>query len=226
MHIWAISDLHLSFDENYRLTKPMDIFGSFWHDHPQKIAESWRQNVHMEDIVLLGGDISWALKPEKAQYDLNWLKSMPGKKIMIKGNHDLWWQATNKTKSLLAPMIAIANDAIIDEEYAICGAKGYQMSSMDNNPKLEHREALRLENSLKIGAQSGKKIIALLHYPPYGENGADNVFSELLRKYQVEIAIFGHLHKNVQNCIRQYIDEIPLYLVSADYLNFALKLIK
>lgn len=226
MHIWAISDLHLSFDEQYRLTKPMDIFGSFWHEHPQKIAENWIHNVAEEDIVLLAGDISWALKPDETKYDLNWLKNMPGKKIMIKGNHDLWWQASGKIKALLEPIIALSNEAIILDDYAICGAKGYQMSINDNNPKLEQREAIRLENSLKKGAQSGKNIIALLHYPPYGENGEDNIFSDLLRKYQVEMAIFGHLHKNEQNCIRQYLGEIPLHLVSADYLNFALKLVR
>ena len=160
MHIWAIGDLHLSFDENYNLVKPMDIFSDIWRDHAEKIAHYWRENVSAEDTVLLAGDLSWALKPANARYDIAWINNLPGRKIAVKGNHDLWWQGADKTKALLAPIEPVSNNAIIVDGFAICGAKGYRAEHGAYEPKIANREYLRLENSLKKGRESGKEILA------------------------------------------------------------------
>lgn len=220
MHIWAIGDLHLSFDENYNLTKPMDIFSDIWRDHAEKIAHFWRENVGAEDTVLLAGDLSWALKPANARYDIAWINNLSGRKIAVKGNHDLWWQGAAKTKALLAPIEPLCNEAVILKDFAICGAKGYRAERGIYEPKIANREYLRLENSLKKGEESGKKILALLHYPPYEENGEDNMFGELLKKYHVKRVIYGHLHKNTAAVVRQSLGETALDLVSADYVDF------
>ena len=220
MHIWAIGDLHLSFDENYNLVKPMDIFSDIWRDHAEKIAHYWRENVSAEDTVLLAGDLSWALKPANARYDIAWINNLPGRKIAVKGNHDLWWQGAEKTKALLAPIEPVSNNAIIVDGFAICGAKGYRAEHGAYEPKIANREYLRLENSLKKGRESGKEILALLHYPPYEESGEENMFSELLKKYHVKRVIYGHLHKNNIAVIRDSIGETALDLVSADYADF------
>ena len=100
MRIFALGDLHLSFDNNGEIYKPMGIFGENWHDHHQKIKDNWEKEVNPQDIVLVPGDISWAMKLEEASYDLEFLSHLPGRKIMVRGNHDLWWQGIGKVNVL------------------------------------------------------------------------------------------------------------------------------
>ncbi len=225
MHIWAVGDLHLSFDQKFRLQKPMEAFGAAWLEHPRKIAASWQAQVADEDIVLICGDTSWALKPEEAVYDLAWLKNLPGHKLIIKGNHDFWWGGIEKTKKLLSPILPLYNNALFFENYAFCGARGYRAEQDGFDAKLAAREYQRLKKSLELGEKSGRDIILLLHYPPYDQDGSANIFTDLIKNYPLKAVIYGHLHKNENNIIIPCIDNIPLYLVSADYLDFKLQMI-
>ena len=225
MHIWAIGDLHLSFDKDGNVTKPMDRFGAIWHEHYQKILNHWQENVHDDDWILLAGDISWAMKPREAVYDLLWLKKLPGRKVLVKGNHDYWWQGIGKTEKLLEPMLALYNNAIEIGNYVVCGGRGYQATPEWFDEKLKMREYARLKLSLEHGKSFNKEILALLHYPPYDYDGKDNIFAEILREYNVKAIIYGHLHNNKTDIYRTSLGEIKMYPVSCDHLNFNLQLI-
>lgn len=222
--IWAISDLHLSIGLTEAHAKPMDIFGDKWIDHKEIIYENWIKNIEKQDIVLIPGDICWANKIEEAMPTLNWLDSLPGKKVILRGNHDNWWHSISKIKSILPESIyMIHNDSVTIDDLAFCGARGWSIYSgdMKSNQKLIKREAMRLENSLKQLPDSCRKKIALMHFPPFLSLGEKNVFLDLLIKYKINICVFGHLHgtdaSKFKNCC---INNIIFYLVSADYLDF------
>ena len=224
MRIWAIGDLHLSFDKTGKITKPMVKFGANWQNHGEKIFSHWQEKVQEEDWVLLAGDISWAMKPQEAIYDLLWLKNLPGQKVLVKGNHDYWRQGTGKTKTLLEPMLPLYNNALEIGSFVLCGGRGYQETSDNADEKLKMREYARVKTSLEAGYALNKEIIVLLHYPPYDADGKDNIFSELLAKYEPKAIIYGHLH-NKKNIYRKTLGKIKMYPVSADYLDFNLQLI-
>ena len=225
MHIWAIGDLHLSFNEKGKITKPMEKFGANWHEHEQKIWDNWQQKVQAEDWVLLAGDVSWAMKPKEAVYDLLWLKNLPGQKVLVKGNHDFWWQGIGKTEKLLEPMLPLYNNALPMGNFALCGGRGYQATPQWSDEKLKMREYARLKSSLAQGKAMEKDIIILLHYPPYDYDGKDNIFSELLMQYNPKAVIYGHLHNKETDIYRTSLGKIKMYPVSCDYLNFNLQLI-
>ena len=169
--IFGISDLHLSFSTG----KPMDIFGSHWKNHAQKMAESWDSMVGPEDIVLCPGDLSWAMRLDEAQPDLQWIGDRPGKKILGRGNHDYWWNGIKKVRAALPEScIALQNDAVALDDAVIAGSRLWSgPGALDYGPddqKIYERELSRLELSLKNAQQisEGKPIIASVHYPPSG----------------------------------------------------------
>ena len=221
--IFGISDLHLSLTQN----KPMDIFGENWIDHHLKIAEDWKNKVGKEDLVLIPGDISWAMKFEDAYEDLEFIANLPGMKVLVKGNHDLWWSSVSKIRSLnLKNMYFLQNDSFEYKNISICGSRGWIIPEdgilNENDDKIYKRELLRLENSLK-SAKSDRKIV-LIHHPPIGKDGAISKFVDIMEKHGVERCIYGHLHNRFDN--RAFIDgkigNIEFNLVSCDYLNFGL----
>jgi len=221
--IFGISDLHLSLTED----KPMDIFGENWTDHHLKIAEDWKDKVGEEDLVLIPGDVSWALKFEDAIKDLEFIASLPGKKVLVKGNHDLWWSSVSKLRALgLKGMYFIQNDSVEYEGISICGTRGWLIPEDGNlspdDEKIYQRELMRLENSLK-SATCDRKIV-LIHHPPVGKDGAISKFIDIMEKYGVERCVYGHLHNRFDN--RTFIDgrigNIEFNLLSCDYLNFGL----
>ncbi|MDD2371317.1 MAG: metallophosphoesterase [Firmicutes bacterium] len=221
--IFGISDLHLSLTQD----KPMDIFGDNWIDHHKKIADNWREVVSDEDLVLIPGDVSWAMKLEDAYFDLEYIAKLPGKKVLIKGNHDLWWSSVSKLRSLnLNNMFFIQNDSFEYENISICGSRGWlipedgELSPEDE--KIYNRELIRLENSLK-SAKFERKVV-LIHHPPIGKDGAISKFIDIMERYGVERCVYGHIHNRFDN--RVFIDgkigNIEYNLLSCDYLNFSL----
>lgn len=221
--LWAIADLHLSFGV---AGKAMDPFGPQWENHPKKIEASWKELIAPEDLVLIAGDISWAMTPEQAIADLNWIDQLPGTKVMLRGNHDYWWSSLSKVQKVLPQSIhVIQNNSYETKDYIIGGARLWDSSeynfnewidfkvnplakkvSVDlqekakENEKIFDRELLRLEASLKTFDKSGfnKKRLVMTHYPPIGADLCPSRASKIFEKYNIEVVVFGHLH-NVKN---------------------------
>ncbi len=226
MSIFAIADLHISGDQ----TKPMDIFGSQWENHFDKIKNAWEEQVKEDDLVLIPGDISWALELEKALTDLNEIHLLPGKKVMIKGNHDYWWGGIGKLRSALpSTLFALQNDALEINGHVLVGTRGWLMPGMpgftQEDDKIFKRELLRMEMSLQAGERKNPlaKKIALIHYPPFNEKQEDSPWTQLFEKYGVKQVVYGHLHGGaIKNGFTGTKGEIEYFLVSCDSLNFSL----
>lgn len=231
MNIFALSDLHLSLNRPfdpadpslYEGTKPMGIFGDRWQDHIYRIYREWNSLVGAEDLVLIAGDISWAMTLEEARFDLDFIGSLPGRKIMIRGNHDYWWHSVKKIREQLPPNIEIIqNDAVLLEDIAICGTRLWTLpTSPDfkaNDDAIYRRELIRAELSLK--AARGLPVIFMSHFMPLGEKGEPNEVSELFEKYHVKRAIYGHLHDKSHAIAVQGERHGVIYsLTSADFLE-------
>ncbi|MEI8365462.1 MAG: metallophosphoesterase [Parachlamydiaceae bacterium] len=242
MAVWALADLHLSFGVP---DKGMEVFGNQWKDHPEKIRAHWNQLIGKEDLVLLAGDISWAMHPEDAKNDLDWIETLPGTKVMIRGNHDYWWSSIKKVEQMLPPSIHIIQNNIYRwKNIAIGGARlwdtpeysfGQYIHYADNprankliqqeNPteaeKIFERELNRLELSLKQLPSEGATLIAMTHYPPIGADLKPSRTSALLEKYGISICVFGHLHNvRPQSLPFGSKEHVKYALTSCDYLDF------
>ncbi len=242
MKIWAISDLHLSF----ACDKPMDVFGGSWTNYTGKIAENWQRLVASDDIVCIAGDLSWGMKLEEALPDLQWIDALPGKKIVIKGNHEYWWKSISAVREILPPSItAIQNDSIKIGNYVFCGTRGWTvprrgkiLSGQDE--KLYKREVERLKLTLQSAQKirgEGDKLVCLIHYPPFNSYKDDNEITALLEEFGTDIVIFGHLHGvyvsmdkvTQKNGIIYYytaidhIDNTPVYIgeINPDSLSYS-----
>ncbi len=227
MKIFAISDLHLSLGGE----KSMDIFGPHWENHWQRIAEDWRSKVQPEDVVLIAGDISWAMQYEEALPDLQAICAMPGTKVMIKGNHDFWHASLQKTRQLLENhTYFIQNDAVELGDFVFAGTRGWkQWQEEDFTPqdeKIYRREAGRLRLSLEQAKKTGRKIIGMSHYPPFLANRGPSVFTQCYGEFGVETVIYGHIHGDFTKFHmepRIRIENTDYFLTSCDFLNFQLK---
>lgn len=242
MTVWAIADLHLALGVP---EKTMEAFGEPWIGYIEKMKTAWNDLVKPEDLVLLPGDISWAMRLEDAKIDLDWIGALPGTKVMLRGNHDYWWGSLKQIGTILPPSIhIIQNTAFKWNDYIIGGARmwdtpEYQFHSFinyvenvrerkltdeDHSPDAEKifvRELQRLELSLKeMDKLSGMKIV-MTHYPPISADLKDSRISKLLEKHGVKVCIFGHLH-NVRAGSLPFGEKngVTYKLTSADYLNF------
>ena len=224
MKIFAISDLHLSISTN----KPMDIFGGNWINYMDKIRQDWVNKVTDEDLVLIGGDISWAMNIDDAKIDLEYLADLPGKKILIKGNHDYWWSGIGKVREILPyNFYALQNDSIRFDGVVICGSRCWSVpGSPDFNEqdrKIYLRETERLKLSLKDCQklkQDGDKVIALIHYPPFNVHRENTLFTDIFEEYKVDKVVYGHLHgKNVRSDKLVKKNGIEYYLTSCDQVD-------
>lgn len=227
MSVYAIGDLHLS----GAVDKPMGIFGARWTDHWARIKNDWSIRVKDNDIVLLPGDISWAMNPEEAGIDIDSIGDMPGRKVMIKGNHDYWWSTISKVRKRLPPSVyAIQNDSVEIGEYTICGTRGWNLPGTkgydEHDRKIYLRELERLKLSLKHAARN-KKLIVMLHYPPFDEKGRPSDFAEIIGCYSPLHVVYGHLHgESTNNAFEGLYKGTYYHLVSCDYLECKLKLIE
>lgn len=232
MSIYVIGDLHLS----YSVNKPMDIFGNNWENHGEKIKQNWISKVNNEDTIIMPGDFSWATYLEETYKDFEYLNNLPGKKILLKGNHDYWWTTvTNMNKFVkennFQNIMFLHNNSYLVENKIIVGTRGWINTSpiTNENRKILKRERDRLELSIKDGIQKfedDKEIIVFLHYPPFykEENISDEInFISLMNKYNVKRCYYGHLHADShKEAIEGIVDNIDFKLVSSDYLNFDL----
>lgn len=233
MNIYAISDIHLSFRstpdppfwtaEEY---KPMSEVNPDWADHARKIFENWTGTVRPGDLVLLPGDISWAMNLEEAAPDIHYLGLLPGNIVAVQGNHDYWWQGISRVREKMPPSVyLIQNDCVFFDGLAVCGSRGWLCPGGahfgEKDLKIYNRELIRLENSLRCAAGKAGKIIVIMHYMPTNEKNECSGFIELFKKYGVETVVYGHLHARA---CRYRLPEkcwgINFQLSSADFLQF------
>ncbi len=225
MKIFAISDLHLCLSG----AKPMDIFGASWANYLDEIKEDWNGKVSSDDVVLMSGDMSWALKLDEAYEDLQYLNSLNGTKVIVRGNHDYWWKSLSKIKNKLPSNICpIQNNALKFGKFIIAGTRGWMVPEKNKEHTIEDkkifdRELIRLELSLKSADAlkcDGDKIICMIHFPPFNSSFEESEFTKLIEKYNVDAVVYGHLHGNSSrtiNCVK--INNIDYFLTSCDKLN-------
>jgi len=224
MRLFAISDLHLSFG----VDKPMDIFGPQWVGHADKIREAWDGMVGDDDWVLVGGDTSWGLTLEQARPDLDWLGERPGRKVLIKGNHCTWWSSRKKVEAVLHPSIRLLqNDAVLlDDGTVVVGTRLWDPPEVpwagQNAAKIYKRELERLRLSIAEGKKlEGRRMIALIHYPPRFADGRETDAIPMLQEAGVEQVIYGHLHgKDHKFGFQGEADGITYYLTACDAIDF------
>ncbi len=221
MKIYAISDLHISTSGD----KPMDIFGAKWVDYIDKIKADWNQKVTEEDIVLISGDLSWAMKLEDAIIDLNLISDLKGKKVIIRGNHDYWWSGIGKVRDALPQgFYALQNDSVKFDNLIICGSRGWTLEdNTEQDKKLVNREVERFRLALKDATKKrvdGDKIICMIHYPPFNNSRDNSPFTELFEEFKVDAVVYGHLHG--YGCKAELLvnkNGIPYYLTSCDLVG-------
>ncbi|WP_347488008.1 metallophosphoesterase [Desulfoscipio sp. XC116] len=237
MKIFAIADLHLSFSgalhvdnwEENREYKPMEEMDYTWHNHARRIYENWRRLVKDDDVVLVPGDISWAMRLDEARPDFDYLGLLPGRLICVQGNHDYWWQSISRARQAVPSNVQlIQNDHVGLDGVSVCGTRGWLCPNgaffKEKDEKIYRRELIRLENSLQ-SVQTGPRLV-MMHYMPTNEKHDYSGFIELFRKYEVETVVYGHLHaKACRYRLPDQAWDINFHLTSADYLDFTPRLI-
>lgn len=203
----------------------MEVFGCLWEDYEERIFTNWEEDINDDDLVLIPGDISWALHLKDAFHDLKRIDDLPGQKLMLRGNHDYWWKSRTKIEELgLKTIHLLQNDAFEYGDIVVYGARGWmdQENSKftEHDEKVYQRELQRLDLSLQH--QSDKKIrIGMLHYPPFNGKGERNDFWDKMVSHGMDICLYGHLHGYGHALIQEgEIDGVNLHCVSADYLAF------
>ena len=227
MSIYKIVDLNLSFNTN----KPMNIFGENWQNHEEKIKQDWKSKVKPEDIVILPGDFSWAMYLEETEKDFEFVNKLPGRKILLKGNHDYWWTTVTSMRRFIKEknfedIDFLYNNSYEFENKIIVGTRGWTISEEQEDIRLTKREVDRLELSIKDGILKygeDKEIIVFLHYPPVTKKYMNTDYMKLMKRYNIKRCFYGHLHStSIQDAVEGNIDEIELKLISSDGLNFKL----
>ena len=229
MSIYVIGDLHLSFGMN----KPMDIFGVNWEDHYKKIENDWLNKVNDNDLVVLPGDFSWAMDLNDTIEDFKYLSKLPGKKLLLKGNHDYWWGTLKKMKEFIKAnnfrdIDFIQNNSFLFDDKIIVGTRGWIYDNKLENIKILKREKIRLEMSFNDAIHkygNDKEIIVFIHYPPFGKEivPLEYDLKEVLKNYNVKKCFYGHLHgESCLDATQGDIDNITYKLISSDYLDFKL----
>jgi predicted phosphohydrolase len=204
----------------------MDIFGPAWERHAERLREAWTEAVSHEDVVLIPGDISWAMREPEVAADMAYLRSLPGRKILLKGNHDYWWSTRSRVLALLGAEhgAVLQNGAVDIGPFALVGTRGWDIPaprSEADDLRLYNREVKRMRLSLDAGAVLGKPMIALLHHPPLADPDSPTPLASLLEVFGVRICVYGHLHgaasrQRVEGTVRG----VTYHLVAADHLGF------
>lgn len=224
MKIYAISDFHISTNTD----KPMDVFGASWVGYLDKIKEDWQKKVAAEDIVLIAGDISWAMNIEDAKPDLDYFKDLNGKKVFIKGNHDFWWSGIGKVRDIMPEnCFALQNDSMKFGDVVICGSRGWAVPGSpdfdEKDRKIYLRETERFKLSLKSAEKlmkEGDKLIAMIHYPPFNVKRENSAFTDIFEAFHVHSVVYGHLHgKNVRADKLVVKNGVRYYLTSCDMVD-------
>ena len=230
MKIFSISDLHLS----TVVEKPMDIFGPGWEDHFERIAQDWKSKVSENDLVLIAGDISWGMYMEEALPDLKLIDTLPGKKVILRGNQDYWWKSITQVRQALPENIkAVQNDCLRFGKVLICGTRGWTVPETtfktEEDEKIYKREVIRMELSLQDMQKQRKEddlVIAMCHYPPFNSKLNSSEVTDLLDYFKVPIVVYGHLHG--KQCRAKHIvkrNDATYYLTSCDQVDCKLTLL-
>jgi len=248
MKVFAISDLHLSLKDGI-LQNPQDRFGESWKEHHQKIASDWRKRVVATDLVLVAGDLSWARRLQEVQEDLLWLDSLPGRKVIVKGNHD-WWilDSLPKMREALPPSVSIVqHDALVIEDVLLFGTRLWRIPGLDFPPEegesdevgeciadnqerdktILANELNRLRRSIEIAGnlekkQSVSRKICMTHFPPTDFSGARTEATDMLAQFNTDICVFGHVHGLAPGPNGLSVDGVRYYLTACDYTDFSL----
>ena len=229
MHLYAIADTHLSLGTD----KPMDIFRG-WTDYVDRLRENWERLVTDEDTVVIAGDISWAMKLDECYADFAFLHSLPGRKLLMKGNHDYWWESKTKIDAYLMnngfdTLKVLFNNAYDCGEVAVCGTRGwYYDKDGEHDEKIINREIGRLKLSYNAAKEFGKPIVAFLHYPPvYGDVECGEIMGAL-KELGITECYYGHLHgeRTHNNAVTGEYQGITMRLISCDYTRFVPALVR
>lgn len=233
MSLFSIADLHLSLGTE----KPMDKFGGRWINHTDKLVKNWRAVVNDDDTVVIPGDISWGMTLEEALPDFLLLESLPGTKIIGKGNHDFWWSTLNKINKLfdsnnIKSIKLLQNNAFVVENYIICGTRGWYVEERYQNTvgnadykKIVNRETIRLQSSLNSAfslqnINNKKNILVYFHFPPVFNGFVCREIIDVLHKNKIKKCYFGHIH-GTYNVPKTFdFEGISMTMISADFLNF------
>ena len=244
MSVFAIADLHLSLAPD--VDKPMDIYGYRWFDHVARLENNWHEMISDDDTVIIAGDISWALKMDDAKYDLDWIATLPGKKLIFKGNHDLWWNGITKLNKMYDNTTFVQNDYFATEDFVVCGTRGWLTPDNDDfkeeDEKVYNRELMRMKSSLEggrkyienlknamvnnedsntAGDEKLPELIAVLHFPPVSKSASFSGFQQLFEDYGIKQVFYGHIHgeEGFKNAIKGNYHGVEYNLVSCDFLN-------
>ena len=227
MSLFAIGDTHLSFS----CDKPMDVFRG-WQDYVTRLEKNWRAVVEDTDTVVIPGDLSWAMRLKDTLEDFRFLNDLPGEKIILKGNHDLWWETMKKMTAFLEEnhlhrLHILHNNFYEAGELALCGSRGWIMGEGADDRKVLLREVARLETSLAAAKDCGKEPVVFLHYPPITLDRKCDEIIAVLHRYQVKRCYYGHLHgPALHSAVNGEVDGVVYRVVSGDALEFCPHLIE
>lgn len=227
MSLYAIADLHLSLSSG----KPMNIFPG-WDNHVERLGKNWQATVSPDDTVVVPGDISWAINFEEAKADFDFINRLNGHKVIMKGNHDYWWNSMAKMNRFLEEngfdtITIVHNNYYPYGDYGICGTRGWIKDTEEPaDAKVLAREAGRLETSIKAALADGKKPIVFLHYPPIFANDYNREILDVLFRYDIKTCYYGHLHGNAHRyAVCGEVDGINYQLIAGDFVQFCPKFI-
>lgn len=221
MRVLAIADPHLSGAE----PKPMTVFGPGWEGHPEAFFEGWRRAVRDDDLVLVPGDVSWAMRLEGALVDLRALAALPGRKVLLRGNHDYWWPSLRKLRAALPEGLwAIQNDAVRVGDVIVAGTRGWAVPGSpafeEHDARIYAREVERLRLSLGAARALGDGYLAvMLHFPPTNPRGEPSEMLDVLRSAEPDAVVFGHVHGGAPVAVPE-IGAATVRFVAADHLGF------
>ncbi len=223
MALFTIADLHLSLGAD----KPMDVFRG-WQDYVERLEENWRDAVGEEDTVVIAGDISWAMKLEDTVKDFSFIHSLPGQKLLLKGNHDYWWSTRNKLDQFFLAngwdsLHILHNCAYRVGDKAICGTRGWLYNAeTEDDRKIVSREAGRLLSSIQQAKVLGGELVAFLHYPPVYDGMECQGLLDILCENRIRHCYFGHIHGQVaaRRALAGQYKGIQMHLIACDSINF------
>ena len=223
MSLFVIGDLHLALGDK---SKSMDIFDG-WENYTELLGQSWNSLVSAEDTIVLAGDISWAISLEKGYEDFKWIHNLPGRKIILKGNHDYWWNSRKKMEETFEKwgfdsLNILHNNHFQYENYGICGTRGWvNMPGESADAKVLAREAGRLTASIESTLKAGLQPLVYLHYPPLYGSSYNYDILDVLYKYGIKNCWYGHLHgPSIKYAVNGERDGVDFRLISGDFLQF------
>lgn len=227
MALFAIADLHLPLG----VDKPMDIFGNNWENYVERLKVNWKKRVSDLDYVVIPGDLSWAMKLSQAKADFDFIDNLPGVKIVLKGNHDYWWDTLSKlgkfkTENCYKDIHFLQNNSYLYNKISICGTRGWVCPGSDGfsefDQKIYSRELERAKLSIESAKGNGEKIIFFMHYPPAKSSiEPDEGFAKIFSDYNIKMVVYGHIHGSGHNAaLKGKYYDCEYILASSDYLNF------